>query len=133
MSSSVMCQYSDPYSRFERTQLLYNFNCVCVLYCCDLHTGLSILKAFLALPILLMISVQFSLDQSLCFLLDRPIHSRAVLYTVSPSVLYAASTSWSYSTMVARRYSRVSAKDWVVADSLSLPILIKWLKAHSCV
>ena len=49
-----MCQHSDPYSRVQRTQLLYNFNFVCVLYCCDFHTGLSILKAFLALPILLL-------------------------------------------------------------------------------
>ena len=53
----LMRQHSDPYSRAERTQLLYNFNFVCVLYCCDFHTGLSILKAFLALPILLMMSL----------------------------------------------------------------------------
>ena len=57
MSFSVMRQHSDPYSRVERTQLLYNFNFVCVLYCCDFHTGLSILKAFLALPILMMMSL----------------------------------------------------------------------------
>ena len=57
MSFSVMRQHSDPYNRVARTQLLYNFNFVCVLYCCDFHTGLSILKAFLALPILLMMSL----------------------------------------------------------------------------
>ena len=57
MSFSVMRKHSDPYSRVERAQLLYNFNFVCVLYCCDFHTGLSILKAFLALPILLMMSL----------------------------------------------------------------------------
>ena len=57
MSFSVMRQHSDPYNRVERTQLLYNFNFVCVLYCCNFHTGLSILKAFLALPILLMMSL----------------------------------------------------------------------------
>ena len=49
-----MRQHSDPYSRVERTQLLYNLNFVCVLYCCDFLMGLSILKAFLALPILLL-------------------------------------------------------------------------------
>ena len=57
MSFSVMRQHSDPYRRVERAQLLYNFNFVCVLYCCDFHTGLSILKASLALPILLMMSL----------------------------------------------------------------------------
>ena len=40
-----------------RIQLLYNFNFVWILYCCDFHTGLSILKAFRALPILLMMSL----------------------------------------------------------------------------
>ena len=57
MSFSVICQHSDPYSRVERTQLWYNFNFVCVLYFCDFHTGLSILKAFLALTIQLMVSL----------------------------------------------------------------------------
>ena len=57
MFFSVMRQHSDPYSRVEKTQPLYNFNFVCVLFCCDFHTGLSILKAFLALPILLMMSL----------------------------------------------------------------------------
>ena len=33
MSFSVMRQHSDPYSRVERTQLLYNFNFVCVMSC----------------------------------------------------------------------------------------------------
>ena len=51
-SLSVMYQHYELYNRVERTQLLYNFNFVWVLYCCDFHTGLSILKAFLALPIL---------------------------------------------------------------------------------
>ena len=45
------------YNRVERTQLLYNFNFVWIFYCWDFHTGLSILKAFLALPILLLMSV----------------------------------------------------------------------------
>ena len=41
--------HSDPYSRVERSQLLYNFNFVWVLYCCDFHTGLSTLKAIMLL------------------------------------------------------------------------------------
>ena len=57
MSLSVIRQHSDPYIRVERAQLLYNFNFVCVLYCCDFHTGLRILKAFLALLIWLMMSL----------------------------------------------------------------------------
>ena len=51
MSSSVVRQHSDPYNRVERTQLLYNFNFVCVLYCCDFHTGHSILKALCAFEV----------------------------------------------------------------------------------
>ena len=50
-----MRQHSYLYSRVERTQLLYNFNFVWVLYYCDFHTGLSILKAFLVLPTLLLL------------------------------------------------------------------------------
>ena len=74
MSFYVKPQHSDPYSRVERTQLLYNFIFVCVLHCCDFHTGLSILKAFLALPILLMMSLPTPpLWIGLCMARDLPL------------------------------------------------------------
>ena len=56
-----MHQHSDSYSRVERAQLLYNFNFVWVLYCCDFRTRLSIMKAFLASSILLEIKKKATL------------------------------------------------------------------------
>lgn len=50
-------QHSDPCSMVANTQLSYTFSLVNHLYICDLHTLLSIFKAYLALSLGFWISI----------------------------------------------------------------------------